>query len=399
MIRTIPKHVKRLNAIQSNKGVKFLYPAATPGSHCPMHTSMHVATSIKGLSSLVIGTSECAYYSRMIADHAKKYNDQDLHYSYVLDANEVVFGCREGLIRAIKEMDAEGAKAIMLIVTCIPELIGEDMEAILYEVQDEVNAYLLPIEVAHFKHNGHPAGIWKTFEALSKVMNPLPKNKNKVNIIGRFSQSELFKEMESKGIELNFLRGNNQLKDFIKAPAATLNIVTEADGLPLAKKMKDRFGIPYIPLHDHYSIKQIEEGYDQIEKELGIWLQIQEEKKQTLLLLENEVKDIGVESGKTFVITNQMASPLPVSLYLTKLGLEPLLLHSEEFYEEDKEWAKELLQLGYNPYIYHKVNQAQEKEIINQLNPSYVLDIVDTRSFGFTRTIKLLESILGKKIN
>ena len=65
------KHLKRLSAVKSNAGIKFLTPAAFPGNHCPMHTALALSSNIKGMSTLLIGTAECGNYSRSIIEKNK----------------------------------------------------------------------------------------------------------------------------------------------------------------------------------------------------------------------------------------------------------------------------------------------------------------------------------------
>lgn len=163
------KHLKHLSSVKTNAGVKFLTPAAFPGNHCPMHTALALSSRVKGMSTLVVGTPECGTYSRNIVSGIKS-EEGELHWTYILDSNEVVFGCRRGLIRTIKEMDKSGAKAIMIILTCVPEIIGEDIEGIVHEMQPEVSAQLTFVLMAHFKCNSYPSGYWKTLVAFGNLM-------------------------------------------------------------------------------------------------------------------------------------------------------------------------------------------------------------------------------------
>lgn len=60
------KHLKCLSAVRSMAAVRQLTPAAYPGVHCPMHTALALAANIRGVSTLLIGTAECGYYSRNV---------------------------------------------------------------------------------------------------------------------------------------------------------------------------------------------------------------------------------------------------------------------------------------------------------------------------------------------
>ena len=124
---------------------------------------------IKDLSSLLVGMEECTNHSRLLSAMPEGANGE-LHWLYVLNQNEVVFGCREGIIEALKEMDKEGVKAIMIIVTCVPELIGEDFVGIINEIQPELNTLVAVVMLGQFKNVSYPPGSWKMLEALGNLM-------------------------------------------------------------------------------------------------------------------------------------------------------------------------------------------------------------------------------------
>ena len=144
------KHLKPVSRMKSNASVKFLNAGAYPGNHCPMHTALALSAKIKGLSTLLIGTAECTTYARMVIPEPRGEHGE-CHWMYLLDSHEVVFGCRKGIIDAINQMDQEGPEAILIIITCVPEVIGEDIEGIIHEIQPQVNARLTFVLMWHFK--------------------------------------------------------------------------------------------------------------------------------------------------------------------------------------------------------------------------------------------------------
>ncbi|MDS0527402.1 nitrogenase component 1 [Clostridium sp. SHJSY1] len=403
--------LKKLSFVKSNSGVKLLPKGASPGKHCPMHTSIKLTNSIKGVSSLIVGTQECATYSRMVVknSHGK---DGELHWTYVLDSNEVVFGCRDGLIDALIEMDKHGAKAIMIIVTCVPELIGEDIESVIYEIQDSISAKLMFVMVGHFKCNGYPSGIWKSLKAFASIMDEKEVLPNRINILSEnksFLNSPLIKEIIKNEIYINHLGMRSSLEDFMEAPKALLNIVLTASELPLAQEMKVKFGTPYVSLHNIYSIEEVDEAYKEISECIGVELKgIFNEERNELIKLEEEIRE--KVKGIKYVTTDSNLDPIPMSIYLAKMGMEPLLLHIEEFYEEDKKLAKKLVDLGHNPFVCHIVSNLAGEFILENLQPEFSFGAIHTKenknipslsnlhringSFGYECTINLLRSII-----
>lgn len=233
------KYLKKISSIKSNAGIKFLTPAAFPGSHCPLHTALALSADIRGMSTLVVGTSECSTYSRDVVKKSK-YSGEALHWMYVVDSSEVVFGCRRGVIEAIKEMDKEGAEAIMVILTCVPEVIGEDIEGIIYEAQPQVKARLSSVLMGHFRCNSHPSGYWKTLLAFGGMMEKRDVNHNVINILGRsidedhIPMPELLVSLKKKGFHLRMLAPRSDIKDFMEATDGKLNIIISPYMNPLA---------------------------------------------------------------------------------------------------------------------------------------------------------------------
>lgn len=407
-------HLKKLSTIQSNKGVHFLTPAASPSSHCPMNAAARLAGSIQGLSSLVIGTQECAYYSRLVLREPYG-KDGALHWMYVLDANEVVFGCRKGLMKALIEMDQAGAKAILLIVTCVPDLIGEDMGAIVYELQPQVTAHLLPISVPHFACNGYPGGIWRTLEAMAGIMQSRTVIPRSANLLGLHTTLEskipLLCAMSTAGVTLRGLGPDSGIEEFMNAPDAGINIVLSPYMAPLAQRMAKDFGTPFVYLHDTYGVGDIDIAYENIREKLGLdW-------GDTFIFGRNALREAQERAeGKlrdlSFFAMDVSIDPIPLSSYLATLGMKPLLLHIEEFYQEDRQWGQELNAQGHDPWVCHRVNDSAETPIFEALKPAFSLGRVPpvmkvkipqvdhlhemTGTFGYERTTWLLNKIMNE---
>ncbi|MPM14894.1 hypothetical protein SDC9_61258 [bioreactor metagenome] len=365
-------HLKRLSAVRTNAGVKFLTPAAFPGNHCPMHTALALSSNIRGMSTLVIGTSECGGYSCNVIARAKEFGDA-LHWMYVLDANEVVFGCRSGVAEAVRKMDRAGAKSIMLIWTCVPEVIGEDPEGLLHELQPQVGARLCFVQMGHFKCNSYPSGYWKTLRAFADLMEPQAQRPDTINILGRSPEEEhvplpeLLTLLQKRGYNLRMLAPKSGIEDFVAAPDAVLSLVLSPYMNPLAEEMLTRFHVPYISLHEAYSVQAVDGLYAAVGSALGISPADEfSQTRRSAETLERRVSDMLF--GTRYLTTHRNAlAPLPLALYLAELGMEPLLLHMEEFYPDDKKWAAALLQKGQNPLLCHMVNEKADAPVLERL--------------------------------
>ncbi|MDF2921559.1 MAG: nitrogenase molybdenum-iron protein [Paenibacillaceae bacterium] len=370
-------HLKRLSSVKTNAGAKFLTPAAFPGNHCPLHTTLALSAKVRGMSTLVVGTPECGTYSRNVIRRSRN-KEGGLHWMYILDAQEVVFGCREGLIQALREMDQAGAKAIMMILTCVPELIGEDAEGIMHELQPQIGARLAYVAMGHFKCNSYPSGFWKTLAAFGSLMEPAKSaSAQTVNVLGRSPDEDhipmpsLLAELERKGFRLRMLAPGSDFADFEAAPDARLNLVLSPYMNPLAKQMSEQLGIPYVSLHEKYDPAGIDGLLDQIADLLGFrWEGEFAAAREQVLTLQDQVRQ--TMGGASYIIGRIGAlTPLPLAGYLDLLGMKPLLLHMEEFFPDDRVWAKDLLARGHDPLICHMVNEPADIPVLKRFRPDF----------------------------
>lgn len=408
-------HLKRLSAVRSNAGIKFLTPSAFPGSHCPLHPALALAGNIKGLSSLVIGTPECATYSRVVLENAKGGNET-LHWNYVLDEREVVFGCRKRLMDALQQMDQAGAKAILLLATCVPDLISEDIEGIVREAKRVLSAHLIFVMLGHFKCSSFPSGSWKTLKAIGSLMEQKMVRPYVVNVMGRSPGEKhilmppLLQELQRRGFYLRFLSPGASLEDFQEASDAALNLVLSPFIAPLAKDMEKAFGTPAFFLHNAYAPSEIDSIYGALAKKLEFeWNDTFDcRRREALFLQEKAEKEL---SGLRYIGAHAgPVSMLPMAAYLSVLGMEPILLHLEEFWTDDKVWAETLNANGYDPWVCHMVNSSSDAPLLESLAPDlclgelsgvkiklpqvqYLSDLYGL--FGYERTISLLKKLLS----
>ncbi len=363
---------------------------------------------------MLVGMPECTTYSRLFNPRPEG-SQGELHWLYVLDAQEVVFGCRNGLMAALRTMDKAGAKAILLIVTCIPDLIGEDIQAMIREVQPELAAPITCVQLGQFKNISYPPGSWKTMEALGTLMTATATDVRRVNVLGRAPGEEhiplpsLLPALASQGLKLRYLAPGASLEDFQSAPDAVLNLVVSPFMQPLAARMEREFGVPYIALHTLYAVESITKAYSALAEQFGLaWDETFARERQEALAWQNQAA--ARLKGLRYIFCPRIDIPLPLSVYLTGLGMEPLLLHLEEYYPEDRDYARELTARGHNPWVCRMVNAHADLPVLNKLAPdlcfgylpvagqtiSCVPDLLDFYGqVGYSRTSRLLQRVLS----
>lgn len=366
--------LSRLDEISRNEDVKSLSYAIFPGTHCPLFGVAMIASFIEDMVVIVAGTQECTYYVKDFA-YQRQYG-KDNFYSVVTDKHDITFGCGDKIKDVIVEIDRTiKPKAIMIVSTCVLELIGEDFVSLGSSIQDEVNAKILVVPTEHFKCNSHIPGMERSLEQLVTLMEKCDVDKNSINILGHrqhgVEDTELMKLLIEEEIHINsVIPSKTTIEELKSAPRAKLNIVTDFVALPMAKRMEIEFGTPYVYFDKHLSVGRIREGYKKIEDALNINIlsKLIHKEKELEALMEEAKEILG---GKTFIYGNTPMMALEVTSFLCDLGLEPVLVQIRDLYENDSTYIEEIKTHNYNPYVSRIANIAPMQYIYEQCKPNF----------------------------
>lgn len=359
--------LNKLSDIKEDSDVKALSYAIFPGTHCPLFGVALTASYIEDLAILVVGTSECTYYTKVFSSNKNK----DKVYSLVLKEKEVVFGADKAVKEAVKYIkELENPSGIMIVTTCVPELIGEDYSGIKVEIEEEIGLPIFVVRTEHYKCNSHIPGMTRAMNSLIEVMKDV-KEKSGINIIGHRAEgienTEMYKILFKNGIEINtIIPSKCKLNEVMNATKARLNIVTDMIALDLAKDMEKKFNIPYIFFDKHMNKEIIVNNYEKISNILNI--NILEEVKELIEEYDNlfnKAKEL--LKDKSFIYGNTPMMAFETSEFLVELGLEPKMIQVRELYEVDKIWKDKILEAGFNPYITRIANIAPMRELYDKL--------------------------------
>ncbi len=373
--------LNRLSAIKTTRDILPLSNAQFPGTHCPLFGVALTTWNLEGLAVLVLGTEECAYYTKNFVLMRARSGDAvntDQFFSACLNQHDVIFGCRDELEQALLKIDGESAPAaIMVVSTCIPELTGEDLEGALQLCQAKIRAKLLLVKTEHFSCKNHIPGIERALEALAGLMEAQPLRKNTVNLLGQRYQSldetELVKNLRRHGIAVHLtLPCSATIQTIRQAPAAALNIVTDHTGLPLARQMKERFDQDYILFQRYVDPERIAASYRAIASALGI--ELEEEIERGRQEVAEAIGEYGAKlTGKRFIYGNSPLPPFELAGFLARLRMRPLLIQTRELYPGDAADCAALLAAGFDPYVTRVANIAPLRTIYSQLHPDFYI--------------------------
>ncbi|MGL5148972.1 MAG: nitrogenase component 1 [Clostridium sp.] len=361
--------LNKLQDINEDKDIKALSHAIFPGTHCPLFGVALTASYIDDLYMLVVGTSECTYYTKNFSHNRQK--GKDRVYSLVLKEKEVIFGAENKVKEACIEIyKREQPKGIMIVTTCVPELIGEDYNGLVNSIEEETGINIFVVSTEHYKCNSHIPGMKR---ALSSLITAMDKNEDKsgINILGHrdtfVENTELVKLLKNKGIEINtIIPSSCNLEEVKKATKGNLNIVTDMIAVELAEKMERKFNIPYIVFDKHMDKDIIKENYTKLQELLNIDL------TRELKALEEEYNSLFkkasyILSEKAFIYGNTPMQAFETSEFLVKLGAVPKLIQVRELYNCDIPFKNKIKEKGLNPYITRVANIAPLRELYGEI--------------------------------
>ena len=183
--------LNRLNDINADKDIKSLSHAVFPGTHCPLFGVILTASYIKNMALVVVGTSECTYYAKNFAYHRQE--GLDSVYSVAIKESDVVFSAEKKVKQAIKQIiEFENPDAIMVVSTCVPEVIGEDYSSLSYSLEDEVDIPVFVVNTDHFTCNAHIPGMSRSLAVLSTAMKKFKEAFEKYGVKDLFAYNASF---------------------------------------------------------------------------------------------------------------------------------------------------------------------------------------------------------------
>lgn len=189
-------------------------------------------------------------------DEPRWYDSDSLVFISALTEAEAIMGDDDKLFRDTLEAASElKPKFIALAGSPIPSLIGTDLDAVAYRLEQELG--IVSFGFATDGMHSYVSGASMAFAALARrISKPCEKSERlSVNILGvtplDFSVTgnvdDMKRALEQNGISINgcWAMGGD-ISDIENAAAAHVNLVVSSCGLEAARILENRFGIPFV---------------------------------------------------------------------------------------------------------------------------------------------------------
>ena len=308
--------------------------------------------------------------------------------------SDIIMGATQKLQDMIREADNAFSTKVMFVVgTCSADIIGEDIEAICRNMQEEITAKLIPIMAGGFRGNSY-TGIDIGLEALlSFIKKEDSKNVNTVNIIAPQANLNptwwadlkwVTETLEFLGVKVQTVLSHiTSLSELEAAGTASANLLLSHDvGYKFAKKMENIHGIPLIladiPLP--IGVKNTTRWLTA----LGVHFNVEEKVQQLIEKGEEFVVEI-LRKRALMIIPRYrnckvaISSDATIGIGLVRMLFEELemipelLLFKSDMLESEKILARELDDLGISPKVAFAIDGYQIKQALADIGVDVVV--------------------------
>lgn len=242
---------------------------------CKLMMAHAMCEMVRDTVVLVHGTMNCNTCIRNF--HSDLFGNWGHGFSHMpttqIDKRQVVFGGEQELYEAIKAADRDyKPQLIMVFPGCATGLVQDDFNRVVENVQKEVKAKVFYYSVAGYETRPIGLVIEEVTQMWAELMDPPDKvDKDAVNILGAYREvfwphvkgaqgkprpydypsdsEEMARLIEGLGLRVHrvlFASGGDY--DYVRtAPQAALNTIDCGTwGFPLARRMQEKFGTPYV---------------------------------------------------------------------------------------------------------------------------------------------------------
>ncbi|WGR93603.1 MULTISPECIES: nitrogenase iron-molybdenum cofactor biosynthesis protein NifE [unclassified Bradyrhizobium] len=273
---------------------------------------------------------------------------------------DVVFGGEKRLYKAIKEIvDKCDPPAIFVYQTCIPAMIGDDIDAVCKSASQKFGKPIIPVNAPGFvgsKNLGNKLAGEALLEHVIGTQEPEYTTPYDINLIGEYNLSgELWQVkplLDELGIRiLSCISGDGRYREVASSHRArAAMLVCSKAMINVARKMEQRYGIPFFE-GSFYGIQDSSDSLRQIAR-LLVERGAAEEliaRTEAVIVREEARAWAAIEpykprfKGKKVLLITGGVKSWSVVAALQEAGLELVGTSVKKSTSEDKERIKELL--------------------------------------------------------
>lgn len=360
---------------------------------CALHGVMDVLSCVQGVTVVVHGPIGCSYImGTAVKIRWGETTAGGMIFTVVstgFNEIDVIMGGENKLKEVILRVDKElKPKLIVVLTTCATGVTGEDIEGVVDNIKDQVEAIVTAVHSAGFTCRHQGKGYDMAYSLLIDEFMEEPKEKipMSINVIGdkrartgtRLNLYEMKRILDKIKVKLNksFVTSGSTIDDIKAVPLAEYNtIYCINSGNHPAKHLYEKFKMPFSVVPLPVGLEATKEWYLDIcdffnlgKKERDI---IEEEYQRTKKQLEEPMK---VLKGKKFGLDQNIHRAINLASYASELGMD--VVYMAAYYARElgaNEFVRLIERTGINPFVLVEPTWAEEEAVISKLKPDLFL--------------------------
>ena len=307
-----------------------------------------------------------------------------------VDQKSVVFGGEQKLREAVKKaVERYHPKLAFIYASCASGIIGDDIDAIAYDLQEEYpDTVLVPIHCEGFKSKICASGFDAAFLAINKYIlkkESVPKEKGLVNLfapttVSYADQKEMERMLHNIGVEVNYIPFYSSLEKIKRIPAAEASTsICKVFADEFMKTLWEDYEIPYSHTVMPIGIRNTEKWYRGIAKVLGKEEEVEEiiaKERERIMPLVQKLRDR--LQGKRVFICGGTGRSFAAAALIDDFGMELVGLETQT-YDEDAQTDIEYLNGIHKDFVVDIANMQpfEQVNLVNKLKPDAFIGVPD----------------------
>ncbi|PWT27625.1 MULTISPECIES: nitrogenase component 1 [Butyrivibrio] len=354
---------------------------------CSISKAACMVTLIQDAAVIIHGPVGCAsclhefnftYYVNAKSRRGIDNPTQRKIFSTNLKETDTVYGGARKLAKAIREVNERtNASAIFVLSSCASAIIGDDIESVANEAEEEIGKPVVAIYCEGFRSTVWTTGFDAGYHGIVRklVKPPVKKDNGLINVINFWGSDVFTKWFEPFGVKPNLITPYSTVEGLSHASEASATVqICPTLGSYLGAALEQEYGVPEIRTAAPYGIIQTDRWF----RELGKLLHkedvaeqvIKEKKEQYLPKIEELRKRL---KGVRAYVTAGSAHGHALLNIVGDLGMEAVgasVFHHDPTYDGG-DGAADLLARrvrDYGDVPNYNVCAKQEFEFVNVLN-------------------------------
>jgi nitrogenase molybdenum-cofactor synthesis protein NifE len=294
-----------------------------------------------------------------------------------LTENDIIFGGEKRLYQSILEVQERyQPAAIFVYATCVTALIGDDFDAVCKKAAEKIGTPVIPVNAPGFtgtKNLGNRIAGEFLLEYVIGTAEPAETTPYDINLIGEYNiAGEMWNVLplfEKLGIRvLSKMTGDARYQEICYAHRAKLNVMICSKALlNVARKMEERYGIPYIE-ESFYGIEDVNNCLRHIAEKIGdadLKQRVEDLIAEETVKLDQQLAPYRAKlKDKRVVLYTGGVKSWSIISATRDLGMKVVATSTKKSTEEDK--AKIRILLGKDGIMMEKGNAQELLRVIAQ---------------------------------